>query len=220
MHTCKHWSEVEWLHKTVKNPNIIIQGSHSYYSGYYDGNFENTVVRYLYGDAFSSHPDTGWMPMWEIDKLFIGDYVQIAPGVKIIMGGNNTHNINFISTYPFLNREALKRSYEKAGETRIGNDVWLGMCSMIMPGVTIGNGAIIAAHSVVTRDVPPYSLIGGNPAKPIRQRFSDEEIDLLQQLQWWNWPEDKIAFLLPLIQNGQPKKLLAASEEYTNRTTY
>lgn len=213
MSFCKHWSEVEWLHKTIKNPNILVQGTHSYYSGYYDGNFEDTVVRYLYGDQFSSNPFTGWKPQWEIDKLIIGDYVQIAPGVKIIMGGNNNHNTQFISTYPFFEIEALKRAYEKAGDTIIGNDVWLGTGCTLMPGVKIGNGAIIAAHSVVTKDVADYSLVGGIPAKEIRKRFSEEEIILLQQLKWWEWPEQKVKELLPLIQSNQIKELAIAAEK-------
>ena len=211
---CKHWSEVEWLHKTVKNPNIVITGTHSYFSGYFDGNFEDTAVRYLYGDAYSTHQDTGWTPIWEIDKLIIGDYVQIAAGVNIIMGGNNTHNPQFISTYPFLDREALKRTYQKAGDTLIGNDVWLGMGSLILPGITIGNGAIIAAHSVVTRDVPDYHLVAGNPAKLIRQRFKDEDIASLQQLKWWEWPDHKVKSLLPLIQSNRLTDLISASQEY------
>jgi len=217
MDGCKHWSEVEWLHKTVKNPNIIINGTHSYYSGCFDGPFEKFVVRYLYGVEESSHPETGWTPMWEIDKLIIGDYVQIAAGVKIIMGGNNNHNSRFISSYPFLEPTALQRSYKKAGDTIIGNDVWIGMCSMIMPGVRLGHGVIIAAQSVVTHDVPEYCLVGGNPAKFIRKRFTDDEIKLILELKWWEWSESKINALLPFIQNTQPHQLLAASQEYDQR---
>jgi chloramphenicol O-acetyltransferase type B len=214
MNFCEHWSRVEWLHKTVKNPNIIIQGTHSYYSGYYDGNFEETSVRYLHGDPFSTDQKTGWQPMWHIDRLIIGDYVQIAPGVKIIMGGNNTHNTKFISTYPFSSKEALRRSFEEKGDTVIGNDVWIGTNSILMPGVKLGDGAIIAAHSVVTKDVPPYSLVGGNPAKLIRSRFSDAEIARLLELQWWKWPEEKVEALLPLIQSSHIRELLEASHEY------
>lgn len=217
MNFCRHWSEVEWLHKTVTNPHIVIQGTHSYYSGYYDGHFEETVVRYLYGDSYSMHPDTGWTPLWEIDKLVIGDYVQIAPGVKIIMGGNNTHNPKFISTYPFLDQEALKRSYQAKGDTVIGSDVWLGMCSTLMPGIKIGNGAIIAAHAVVTQDVPAYSLVGGNPAKLIKKRFSDDDIHILQDLKWWEWTDQKVEKLLPLIQNFQVQELAHASKEYDEK---
>jgi len=214
MNFCRHWSEVEWLHKTIRNPNILIHGTHSYYSGYYDGNFEDTAVCYLYGDEHSTSPETGWIPLWKIDQLIIGDYVQIAAGVKIIMGGNNTHNTKFISTYPFLEKEALMRSYEGRGDTMIGNDVWLGMRSMIMPGIKIGDGVIVAAYSVVTKDIPAYSFVGGNPAKLIRMRFSEDEIKTLQKLKWWEWPEEKIKKLLPLIQSDRIQELLEASNTY------
>lgn len=217
MNGCQHWSQLEWLHQTVKNPNIFVKGTHSYYSGFYNGNFEDTVVRYLYGDAYSTDPKTGWQPLWEIDQLHIGDFVQIAPGVKIIMGGNNTHNTQFLSTYPFLEKEALIRSYQAAGDTVIGNDVWLGMCAMIMPGVKIGNGAIVAAHSVVTRDVAPYTLVGGNPAKEIKKRFTDEEIVILQEVKWWDWSEEKIKKLLPVIQSSQVARLPVVSAEYDKK---
>lgn len=217
---CKHWSRLEWLHQTVKNPHIHIKGTHSYFSGYYDGDFENTVVRYLYGDSYSTNSETGWQPQWEIDQLYIGDYVQIAAGVKIIMGGNNTHNTKFLSTYPFLNKEALLRSYQKAGDTLIGNDVWLGMCAMIMPGITIGNGAIIAAHAVVTHDVPPYTLVGGNPAKEIRKRFTESEIKILQEIKWWEWTDDKVSELLPFIQSHQVNQLAVVSVEFDKKNNF
>ncbi len=87
MNTCQHWSQVEYLHLTVTNPNICLKGQHSYYSGAWDGPFEEVAVRYLHGDPFSRSPETGWEPLWHIDRLHIGDYVQIAAGVKIIMGG-------------------------------------------------------------------------------------------------------------------------------------
>ena len=175
MKHCQHWSQVEYLHLTVTNPNIRLKGQHSYYSGAWDGPFEEEAVRYLHGDSWSRSPDTGWEPLWHIDRLHIGDYVQIAAGVKIIMGGNHTHNPAFISTYPFADPDALKRSYRPAGDTRIGNDVWIGMDAMIMPGVTIGDGAIIAARSLVTQDVPPYCMVAGTPARVIRQRFAAQE---------------------------------------------
>ncbi|MGL4714332.1 MAG: CatB-related O-acetyltransferase, partial [Aeromonas sp.] len=101
MKSSQHWSQVEYLHLTVTNPNIHLKGQHSYYSGAWDGPFEEVAVRYLHGDPFSRSPDNGWEPLWHIDQLHIGDYAQIAAGVKIIMGGNHTHNTAFISTYPF-----------------------------------------------------------------------------------------------------------------------
>jgi chloramphenicol O-acetyltransferase type B len=211
---CKHWSQVEWLHQTVKNKNIQIKGTHSYYSAYYTGCFEDSVVRYLYGDDFSTDPQTGWNPLWEIDRLIIGDYVQIAAEVKIILGGNNTHNPDLISTYPFLQPEALKRVYEGRGDTVIGNDVWLGTACLILPGVQIGNGALIAAYSVVTQSVPPYAVFAGNPARLIRYRFNEHEIAELEALQWWNWPEEKVSALLPYIQGKNIETLVEASKTY------
>jgi chloramphenicol O-acetyltransferase type B len=211
---CEHWSQVEWLHQTVKNKNILIKGTHSYYSAYYTGCFEESVVRYLYGDDFSTDSQTGWKPLWEIDRLIIGDYVQIAADVKIILGGNNTHNPQLISTYPFRQPEALKRSYEGRGDTVIGNDVWLGTACLILPGVQIGNGALIAAYSVVTQSVPAYAIYAGNPARLIRYRFSEAEIALLQALEWWNWPEEKVKALLPYIQGKDIEALVAAGEAY------
>ena len=211
---CHHWSEVEWLSKTVKNKNIIIKGEHSYYSGYFDGCFEDTVVRYLYGDAYSIDSATGWVSQWQIDLLFIGNYVQIAPGVKIIMGGNNTHNTRNITTYPFLNMDELKKVYKCKGNTIIGDSVWIGMEAIIMPGVKIGNGAVIAARSVVLNDVPPYSIVAGNPAQVVRLRFSEAEIALLEKIKWHDWPETKIQKLLPFILSDNVQDLISASERY------
>lgn len=211
---CNHWSQVEWLHKTVKNKNIILHGTHSYYSGYFTGNFEETVVRYLYGDSYSTDPETGWLPTWTIDKLWIGDYVQIAAGVVIILGGNNTHRPDFLSTYPFFSSKSLQNAYLPKGDTVIGHDVWLGTNSIIMPGVTLGNGVIVAANSVVTKHVPAYSMVGGNPAKIIKKRFSEEEIQQLEKMQWWLWSEEKIAALLDLIQSNKISELAVADKLY------
>ncbi|MGL5177594.1 MAG: CatB-related O-acetyltransferase [Aeromonas veronii] len=217
MSTCQHWSQVEYLHLTVTNPNICLKGQNSYYSGAWDGPFEEVAVRYLHGDPFSRSPDTGWEPLWHIDRLHIGDYVQIAAGVKIIMGGNHTHNTAFISTYPFADLAALQRSYRPAGDTRIGNDVWIGMEAMIMPGVTIGDGAIIAARSLVNQDVPSYAMVAGTPARVVRMRFGEEEIARLQALAWWDWPDQQVNDLLPQIQQGDVALLEQAAARWAER---
>ena len=198
----------------MSNPNIHLKGRHSYYSGAWDGTFEEHAVRYLHGDRFSRSQESGWEPLWHIDQLHIGDYVQIAAGVKIIMGGNQTHNTAFISTYPFSDVEALRRSYRPAGDTRIGNDVWLGMDAMIMPGVTIGDGAIIAARALVSQDVPPYAMVAGTPARVIRMRFEKDEIARLQALAWWEWPDEQVQALLPLIQQGEVALLEQAAARW------
>ncbi len=132
------------------------------------------------------------------DKLIIGKFCAIAEGIKFIMNGAN-HRMDGITTYPF---NIFAGGWEKVtpkleqlpfkGDTVIGNDVWIGQNVTIMPGVKIGDGAIIATNSTVTKDVEPYVIVGGNPAKVIKKRFSDEIIELLLELQWWNWDEKKI----------------------------
>lgn len=132
------------------------------------------------------------------DKLIIGKFCAIAEGIKFIMNGAN-HKMDGITTYPF---NIFKNGWEKAmpaieelpfkGDTEIGNDVWIGQNVTIMPGVKIGNGAIIATNSTIVKNVEPYSIYGGNPAKIIRKRFNEEEIEFLEELRWWDWDEEKI----------------------------
>lgn len=184
----KHWSKVEYLAETVKNPNIIIKGKHSYYSNAWSGSFEEYVVRYLYGDDYSSK---NWEPQWEIDKLYIGDYVCIGAETVIVMGGNSTHRMDWFSSYPYF--EQIAECYQSKGDTIIGDGVWIGMQSMIMPGVKIGEGAVIAARSVVTKDVLPYSVVGGNPAKIIKKRFDDCTIERLLKLHLYDLSEEKFS---------------------------
>jgi len=132
------------------------------------------------------------------DKLIIGKFCAIAKGVEFVMNGAN-HRMNSASTYPF---NIMGGGWEKSaptleqlpfkGDTVIGNDVWIGQNVTVMPGVHIGDGAIIAANSVVAKDVPAYHIAGGNPCKVIRKRFDDETIDCLLQLRWWDWPAEKL----------------------------
>jgi chloramphenicol O-acetyltransferase type B len=205
---------VEYLHKTVSNPNIIICGTHSYYSGTTNGCFQETAVRYLYGDAYSTLENTGWQPFWHLDRLFIGDYVQIAADVIFMMGGNNPHNTTFISTYPFLELDSSQRPYCTQGDTVVGHDVWIGTGALIMSGINLGDGAIVGAGAVVINNVHPYTVVAGNPAKIVHQRFSDQEIALLLALQWWYWPEEKIQALKADIQQNKVHRLIAASKQY------
>ena len=136
------------------------------------------------------------------EKLVIGKFCQIAHGVRIITSSAN-HDMSGFSTYPFNNFmmtpetgfDEIKAMFNvpgRKGDTRIGNDVWLGMEAMIMPGVTIGDGAIISARSVVTRDVPAYTIMGGNPAQPLKQRYDDATISALLEIAWWDWPIEMI----------------------------
>lgn len=202
MDTAKHWSKVEYLHETVKNPNIVIKGTKSYYSNAYTPNFEDYVVRYLYGDEYSlSH----FQPLWNYDKLYIGNYVCIGAEAIILMGGNNTHRMDWFSCYPFM--EKIKDAYISKGDTIIHDGVWIGMRAIIMPGVQIGEGAVIAANSVVTKDVAPYSIVGGNPAVFIKNRFDENTIAELLQLQIYNRPESEIDSLIPYLCNNNLNEL-------------
>lgn len=196
----KHWSKVEYLHQSVKNPNIIIKGTKSYYSNAYTADFEDYVVRYLYGDEFSVR---SWQSQWEIDRLYIGNYVCIGAEAVILMGGNNTHRMDWFSSYPFM--EKIVEAYQPKGDTVIGDGVWIGMRAMIMPGVKIGEGAVIAAGALVTEDVDPYVVVAGVPAKKIRKRFADDVVAELLALRLYDRSEEEIDRLLPyLCSNDLP----------------
>ena len=190
-----------YIKPTIKNPNILV-GDFSYFA---DQDFESHVTHF--------YP-------WSKDKLIIGKFVQIAFGVEFMMNECN-HQLNAASTYPFFTipgwdatRPADKDCPYK-GDTVVGNDVWIGEKVTILPGVHIGDGAIIGACSVVTKDVEPYTIVGGNPARVIRKRFDDELIDLLLKFKWWDKSIDEIHDLVPLLTNSnldevkkQIKKLL------------
>lgn len=139
------------------------------------------------------------------DQLIIGKFCQIATGVRFIMNGGN-HAMDGVSTYPFY---IMGKSWSDApytitskGDTVIGNDVWIGNSVTIMQGIKIGHGAIIGTNALVTKDVKPYTVVGGNPAKTIRKRFDEKTIKLLLKLAWWDWPLDKIEKYLPAIGSG------------------
>lgn len=140
------------------------------------------------------------------DKLVIGKFCSIASGVTFLMGSAN-HRMSSVSTYPFhvfggLWAERTPPHLTQLpfkGDTVVGNDVWLGRECVVMPGVTIGDGAIVAACSVVAKDVEPYTIVGGNPARLIRKRFSQELIELLLRLRWWDFPPEKLADFLPVL---------------------
>ncbi|PSW18024.1 antibiotic acetyltransferase [Photobacterium sanctipauli] len=207
----KHWSKMEMLHQTVTNKNITIKGKHSYYSDAYDDGFERSVVRYLHGDEVSRN----WEPRWEVDKLHIGDYVCIGAQAVILMGGNHTHRQDWFSLYPFMDN--IEESYQSKGDTRLGDGCWIGMRAMIMPGVTIGEGAIVAANSVVTKHVAPYTIVGGSPAKPIKTRFSNEVIARLLALDIYDWPQEKFDALKSLICASDIDALEIAHQRYDAR---
>lgn len=181
--------------KTIssKSPHIIV-GEHSYYSGFYHGHEFDHCVLYL--DEKDDKTN-------QIDKLIIGKYCSIASGAKFMLGGTQGHNYEWISAYPldkFDGSEFLAQKWK--GDTVIGNDVWIGFEALIMPGIHIADGAVIGARSVVTKNVGPYEIWGGNPAKLIKKRFSDEQIQKLLDLKWWNFDEQTIKENLPFLRSN------------------
>lgn len=149
------------------------------------------------------------------DKLIIGRFCSIACGARFIFNSAN-HSLSSLSTYPFpiffeewnLDVKDITRAWDNKGDIVIGNDVWIGYEAVILSGVTVGDGAVIGARAVVTKDVPPYTIVGGVPAKPIRKRFPQETIDSLLKIKWWNWPKEQIAEHLAEIQSGNIEQLL------------
>lgn len=189
-HPMRGFPQICYIKNTVHNPQIEI-GDYTYYDDPEDSeNFERNVL-YLY--PFIN------------DKLIIGKFCAIATGVKFIMNGAN-HKISGFSTYPFQIfgngwERVTPRSEEfpQKGDTVVGHDVWLGYQSMVMPGVRIGSGAIIATQSLVVKDVEPYTIVGGNPARCLKQRFDQNTIDELLTIAWWDWDREKISRNLEAI---------------------
>ncbi|HIC30972.1 MAG TPA: CatB-related O-acetyltransferase [Flavobacteriaceae bacterium] len=177
-----NYKKLCFLKNYINNPNIEI-GDYTYYDDFEDvSNFEKNVKYHF--DFIG-------------DKLIIGKFCMIASDATFIMNGGN-HLTEATSAYPFAIfggnwQHAMDgKSYPNKGDTVIGNDVWIGHDATIMPGVQIADGAIIATKAVVTKDVEPYTIVGGNPAKPIRKRFSEATISKLLQLKWWDWDIEKI----------------------------
>ena len=180
-----------FLKNIITNPNIII-GDYTYYDDPDDVN--NFMKNVLYHFDFIG------------DKLIIGKFCQIATNVRFIMNGGN-HTLTGFSTFPFAafgnEWSDVPLKSESKGDTFIGNDVWIGNSATIMPGIHIGDGAIIASSSVVTKNVEPYSIVGGNPAKLIRHRFDEKTIQALLKLQWWDWDFEKITRHAKAIATGK-----------------
>ena len=158
------------------------------------------------------------------DKLVIGKFCSIACGARFIFNSAN-HAMTSLSTYPFplffeewgLERKNVTDSWDNKGDIVIGNDVWIGYEAVIMAGVSVGDGAIIGTRALVTKDVPPYTIVGGAPAKAIRKRFSEETISSLLEIKWWNWSKERIAENIDAIQSGCIQRLELFAPENTCR---
>ncbi len=191
------------LREQVTNPNIIV-GEHSYYSGYYHGHSFDDCARYLMPDRD------------DIDRLVIGRYCSFGSGAVFMMAGNQGHRADWVSTYPFFYQVGFDDAVDgfcRAGDTVIGNDVWVGSEAMIMPGVKVGDGAVIASRAVVTRDVPPYAVVGSSPARIIKYRFSETEIAMLLEMQWWHWSDDNVKRAMSLMCSNKIADLHAWWQE-------
>ena len=195
IHPIAGYDKEIYVKPTIRNPNIVV-GDFTYIA---DSEFESHVT-HLYE--------------WNGDKLIIGKFCQIAAGVEFVMNGAN-HQMNAVSTFPFYTLEGWDMEPPKPsdlplkGDTVVGNDVWIGQDAVILPGVHIGDGAIIGANCVVGRDVAPYTIVIGNPARDLRNRFDDELIDLLLQFKWWNKSIDEINTLIPLLTDSDLEKVKA-----------
>lgn len=197
----KNWLNSKLLKDNIKNPNIKV-GEFTYYSGYYHKeDFEDVCVRYLLGDGSTKNYKEIFRENFIFDKLEIGKFCSIGSGASFILAGNQGHNHKWISAYPFSQEifPNAKDGFETKGDTIIGNDVWIGTEAIIMPGIKIGDGSVIGTRAVVTKDVEPYTVVGGNPAKVIKKRFSDEDIEKLLEIKWWSWDVKKINEALPCI---------------------
>lgn len=193
--------ETVYLKSVVTDPNITV-GDFTMYNDFVNDprEFEKNNVLYHYP---INH-----------DKLKIGKFCSIACGAKFLFNSAN-HTVKSLSTYPFpiffedwgLDVKDITSAWDNKGDIVIGNDVWIGYEAVIMSGVTIGDGAIIGTRAVVTKDVPPYTIVGGVPAKRIRKRFPEKTISELLKLKWWDWTFKKISQNMEFIKNGDLKHL-------------
>ena len=186
-----------YLRDAIDGPNVEV-GEYTIYNDFVHDprDFERNNVLYHY-------PVNG-------DRLKIGKFCSIACGAKFLFNSAN-HALGSLSTYTFpifyeewgLDRRSVADAWDNKGDIVVGNDVWIGYEAVILSGVTIGDGAVIGARAVVTKDVPPYTIMGGVPARPIRRRFDEATVETLLRLRWWDWPKEKIARNLVAIQHGE-----------------
>jgi virginiamycin A acetyltransferase len=185
-----------YLKNVVKDPGVVV-GDYTMYNDFVSDprQFEKNNVLYRY-------PING-------DRLIIGKFCSIACGAKFLFASAN-HTRRSLSTYPFpiffeewgLDRAQVASAWDNKGDTVIGNDVWIGCEAVVLAGVHIGDGAIVGARALVTKDVEPYAIVGGVPAKVIRKRYDDRTIDQLLTMKWWDWPQERIRRNLPAMMGG------------------
>ena len=193
IHPIAGYDKEIYVKPTIKNPNIIV-GDFTYIA---DSDFESHVTHF--------YP-------WSRDNLIIGKFCQIAAGVEFVMNDAN-HKMNAVTTFPFYTLEGWEMKIPDPaempfkGNTVIGNDVWIGQNAVILPGVHVGDGAIIGANSVVGSDVAPYTIVIGNPAKVLRKRFDDELIGLLLKFKWWDKSIEEINALIPILTSSDLEKV-------------
>ena len=205
VHPIPGYEKEIYVKPTIKNPNIIV-GEFTYIA---DSEFESHVTHHY---------------EWNGDKLIIGKFCQIATGVEFVMNGAN-HQMNAVSTFPFYTMEGWEMAppaisdLPLKGDTIVGNDVWIGQNAVILPGVHIGDGAIIGANSVVGRDIPPYTIVVGNPARETRKRFDDELIRLLLAFKWWDKSIEAINQLIPLLTSSDLENVKSELSARLNRST-
>ena len=198
-----HDGQTVYLKDVITGPNIEV-GEYTIYNDFVRDprDFEKNNVLYHY-------PING-------DRLVIGRFCSIACGAKFMFTSGN-HSMQSLANYTFpiffdewgLDAKDKCDAWDNKGDTVIGNDVWIGYEAVIMPGVKIGDGAVIGTRAVVTKDVPPYTIVGGVPAKPIRRRFDDATVEKLEALRWWDWDKDRLKRALPAIQAGDIAALAA-----------
>ncbi|GAB6180389.1 CatB-related O-acetyltransferase [Desulfotomaculum defluvii] len=190
-----------YLKNVITDPSIMV-GDYTMYN-----DFVNDPIQFERNNVLYHYPVNH-------DRLIVGKFCSIACGAKFLFNSAN-HILSSLSTYPFLifyeewglDIKDVANAWDNKGDIVIGNDVWIGYEAIIMAGVTIGDGAIIGARAVVTKDVPPYAIVGGVPAKPIRKRFPEETISALLEIKWWDWPRKKIAQNIDVIQSGHIEQL-------------
>jgi virginiamycin A acetyltransferase len=208
LHPVTGHDRVVFLRPLVTDPRIEV-GDYTYYDDPDDPlGFERNAFLYAYGP----------------ERLIIGRYCAIASGVRFVMPGANHADLG-PSTFPFgifgepwaeLTMDLVMGAPSR-GDTVVGSDVWLGYRALVLPGVTIGHGAIVAAASVVASDVPPYAIAGGNPARVIRRRYKDEDVERLLRAAWWDWPVELVTEHARTIMSGTPAELEEISRSIAER---